>query len=209
MILYALPHSPYVRKVRVAAHEMGIAERLDCVEAHVFDPATPLLQDNPLGKVPALVRDDGTALYDSTVICQYLDTLHGGPRLFPPEGEALWQDLRRNALGDGLGHAATWNIRERYRADGERSPRYLSYYERGIARSLAALETEAAALATRFGIGAIAIACALSYVDLRYPDRPWRTAAPRLGAWYDTIRQRPSMIATPLGAYAGPLQPAP
>ena len=201
MILRSLPHSPYVRKVRVAAHEVGIA--LECVEAHVFDPATPLLGENPLGKVPALVRDDGSVLYDSTVICQFLDTLHGGARLFPPEGEALWQALRRNALGQ----AATWNIRERYRPDGERSPRYQAYYERTIDRSFAALEAEAPALAERFGIGEISIACAISYVDFRYPDRGWRRTAPRLGAWYDGVCRRPSMRATELQAYKGPLQP--
>ncbi|MCW5772874.1 MAG: glutathione S-transferase [Rhodospirillaceae bacterium] len=208
MILRALPHSPYVRKVRVVAHERGLADRIEIVETHVFDPATPLLAENPLGKVPALVRGDGSVLYDSTVICQYLDSLAGGARLFPAEGETLWQALRRNALGDGLGQAATWNIRERYRPDGERSPRYLAYYERVLDRSLASLDAEAEALAARFDIGAISIACALSYVDLRYPDRKWRAAAPRLGAWFDTVAMRPSMGATPLAPYAGPLQPA-
>ncbi len=208
MILRSLPHSPYVRKVRVTAHEVGLTQRLDCVEAHVFDPATPLLAENPLGKVPALVRDDGSVLYDSTVICQYLDTLHRVARLFPPEGEALWQALRRNALGDGLGQAATWNIRERYRAEGERSPSYQAYYERAIERCFAALEAEAPALSARFGIGEISIACAISYVDFRYPDRGWRKTAQRLGDWYDGVRARPSMRETELQPYKGPLQPA-
>ena len=207
MILRSLPHSPYVRKVRVAAHEMGLADRVEYAEAHVFDPATPLLNENPLAKVPALVRDDGSVLYDSTVICQYLDTLHGGARLFPPEGEALWQGLRRNALGDGLGQAATWNIRERDRPEGERSARDQAYYERTIDRSFAALEAEAPALAQRFGIGEISIACALSYIDFRYPDRGWRKTASRLGAWYDTARERPSMQATELQPNKAPMQP--
>jgi glutathione S-transferase len=193
--------------VRVAAHEIGLASRVVCVEAHVFVQATPLRGENPLGKVPALVRDDGSVLYDSTVICQYLDTLHRGARLFPPEGEALWQALRRNALGDGLGQAATWNIRERYRPDGERSPRYQAYYERTIDRSFTALEAEAPALSLQFGIGEISIACAISYVDFRYPDRGWRKSAQHLGAWYDTVRERPSMRATELKPYTGPLQP--
>jgi len=208
MILRALPHSPYVRKVRVVAHEIGIADRVAYAEAHVFDPATPLLGENPLGKVPALVRDDGSVLYDSTVICQYLDTLHKGPRLFPPEGEALWLALRRNALGDGFGQAATWNIRERYRPEGERSPSYMAYYERALDRCFKALEGEAASFGPQFGIGEISIACALSYVDLRYPDRAWRQFAPKLGDWYDTVSKRPSMAATPLKPYTGPLQPA-
>ena len=208
MILRSLPHSPFVRKVRVAAHEIGLAHLVECVEAHVFDPATPLLGENPLGKVPTLVRDDGSVLYDSTVICQYLDTLHEGARLFPPEGEALWLALRRNALGDGLGQTATWNIRERYRAEGERSPRYMAYYERALERCFAALEGEAPSFGRRFGIGEISIACALSYVDFRYPDRGWRKSAPHLGAWYDGVHQRPSMAATKLMPYHGPLQPA-
>ena len=208
MILRALPHSPYVRKVRVVAHEVGLVARIEDVEAHVFDPATPLLGENPLGKVPALVRDDGSVLYDSTVICQYLDTLHAGPRLFPPEGEMLWQALRRNALGDGFGQSATWNIRERYRPQGERSPSYMAYYERALDRCFKVLEAEASAFGTGFGIGEIAIACALSYFDLRYPDRAWRHFAPQLGDWYDKACQRPSMQATPLKAYTGPLQPA-
>jgi glutathione S-transferase len=207
MLLRALPHSPFVRKVHVAAHEIGLADRVDVVETHVFDPATPLLAENPLGKVPTLVRDDGTVLYDSTVICQYLDTLHAGPRLFPPEGEALWQALRRNALGDGLAQAATWNIRERYRPEGERSPRYQAYYERTIERVFAALEAEAPALASQFGIGEISIVCAISYVDFRYPDRGWRERAPSLGGWYDRVRVRPAMAATELRPYGGPLQP--
>jgi glutathione S-transferase len=207
MLLRTLPHSPFVRKVRVAAHELGLAGRIREAVAHVFDPATPLLAENPMGKVPSLVRDDGTVLYDSGVICEYLDVLAGGGRLFPPPGEARWRALTRAALGDGLSQAATWNIRERYRPEGERSPRYLAYYERTIDRCLAALEAEAAGFGDGFAIGEIAVAAALSYVDLRYPDRKWRAGHKALGAWFDRVARRPSMQATPLGPYAGPLQP--
>ncbi len=207
MLLRTLPHSPYARKVRIAAHELGLAERMECVEAHVFDPDTPLLQENPLGKVPSLRRDDGSVLYDSTVICQYLDSLDGEARLFPREGEPLWRELRRNALGDGLAQAATWNIRERYRPDDERSPRYLAYYERTIDRGCAALEREVPEFDEAFAIGRIAIAAALSYVDFRYPDRGWRERCPRLAGWYERVAARPSMRATELRPYSGPLQP--
>lgn len=211
MILRFLPHSPYARKVLVAAHETGQAGDLEIVEAHVFDPETPLLSENPLGKVPALVRDDGGVLYDSTVICEWLDARHGGPPLFPATGEARWTALRRNALGDGLGQAATWNIRERYRPEGERSEGYMAYYDRAIGRTLAALEAEAGpppAPNAAIDIGDIAIACALSYVDFRYPDLDWRAGQPALGAWADAVFARPSFEATPLGPYSGPLQPA-
>lgn len=210
MILRFLPHSPYARKVMVAANELGVIDTIEVIEAHVFDPETPLLAENPLGKVPALIRDDGSTLYDSTVICEWLDAQDGRNQIFPASGEARIQALRRNALGDGLGQAATWNIRERYRPDGERSDSYMAYYERTIDRCLAALEVEAddmAAANGRFDIGDIAIACAISYLDFRYPDRAWREQLPRLGAWVAQASQRPSMQATGLAAYDGPLKP--
>jgi glutathione S-transferase len=206
MILRFLPHSPYVRKVLVAAHELGAIDGIEIVEAHVFDPETPLLDENPLGKVPALIRDDGSVLYDSTVICEWLDAEDGHNRLFPAPGEARIQALRRNALGDGLGQAATWNIRERYRPENERSEGYMAYYERTIDRSLAALEKETPADG-RFDIGDIAVACAISYLDFRYPDRGWRERFPALGGWIAQALARPSMAATGLGPYSGPLSP--
>ncbi len=218
MILRFLPHSPFVRKVLVVAYETGQIDDLEVVEAHVFDPETPLLDENPLGKVPALILDDGVTLYDSTVICEWLDDRHvdnrGGRqkrvKLFPA-GADRWNALRRNALGDGLGQAATWNIRERYRPDGERSVTYMAYYERAIDRCLNALETECASGAPGYGetldIGAISIACALSYVDFRYAERGWRKHNPALGAWIDRIFTRPSFQATELVPYSGPLQP--
>jgi len=208
MILRFLPHSPYVRKVLVAAHELGVIEDIEVVEAHVFDPETPLLGENPIGKVPALVRADGSVLYDSTVICEWLVARAGDNRLFPVENEARIQALRRNALGDGLGQVATWNIRERYRPDGERSESYMAYYDRTIERCLTALEGEADGLGARFDIGDIAIACAISYLDFRYPDLGWRGRYSSLGSWFDeTALNRPSMAATPLAAYTGPLSP--
>lgn len=210
MILRFLPHSPYVRKVLVAARELGLIDAIEVVEAHVFDPQTPLLAENPMGKVPALIRDDGSALYDSTVICEWLDGEAGGNRLFPAPGEARIQALRRNALGDGLGQAATWNIRERYRPEDDRSDAYMAYYERTIDRCLAALDAEAAdhtAAEGRFDIGDIAIACAISYLDFRYPERGWRDQFPALARWSTAAFERPSMAATELGPYTGPLSP--
>lgn len=214
MLLRSLPHSPYVRKVLVTAHETGLLPRIEVVETHVFDPATPLLAENPLGKVPTLVRDDGVVLYDSTVICQYLDALAHAEkpgihsRLFPAEGEPLWHALRRNALGDGLALAATWNIRERYRPEGERSETYSRYYRRAIDRSLAALEAEAAqGMSPTLDIGDIAIACAMSYLDFRYSDLDWRASHPMLAIWCEALTQRPSFAMTTLGPYHGPRNP--
>lgn len=216
MLLRSLPHSPYVRKVLVTAYETGLMPRIEVVETHVFDPATPLLNENPLGKVPTLIRDDGSVLYDSTVICQYLDALASTERpgvrsrLFPAEGEPLWRALRRNALGDGLAQAATWNIRERHRPVGERSETYMKYYQRAIDRSFKTLEVEAGeGMNPTLDIGDISIACALSYIDFRYRDLDWRASCPMLATWYDSLLQRPSFEMTPLGPYSGPLSPSP
>jgi glutathione S-transferase len=206
MILRFLPHSPYARKVLVAAHELGQSDAFEVVTAHVFDPETPLQTENPLKKVPTLVLDDGQVLYDSTVICEWLDARDGGSRLFPA-GEARWDALRLNALGDGLGQVATWNIRERYKPENERSDTYIAYYERTLHRSLEALDGEVGGYGDAFQIGQISVACALSYIDLRYPDMDWRAVHPGLGAWYDRACERPSMAATPLGPYDGPVQP--
>ena len=102
MLLRYVPHSPFVRKTLVVVHEKGLADQIEVVEAHVFDPDDPIHQENPIGKVPSLVRDDGTVLYDSNVICEYLDSLGPGPMLIPVDGDARLVALRRNALGDGL-----------------------------------------------------------------------------------------------------------
>jgi glutathione S-transferase len=207
MLLRYLPHSPYVRKTLVVAHEKGLAERIEIVEAHVFDPSDPVHDDNPIGKVPALVRDDGSVLYDSNVICEYLDSLSPKPRLIPADGEARLIALRRNALGDGLSQAATWGMRERIRPEGEGSDTYIGYFDRTMSKCLAAADSEVTDVPDQPGLGEISIACALSYIDLRYPDLDWRGEYFPLGQWYELICQRPSMTATPLGPYDGPRNP--
>ena len=205
MRLYFLPHSPFVRKVVVVAFELGLTE-LSKVDVHPFEPDSELLRVNPIGKAPVLERDDGSMLYDSTVICQYLNMMYEGS-LFPADGEQLWSCLKLNSLGDGLAQAATWNIRERYRPDGERSDTYVHYYERGIERWFTTLEQEVDAVSDGVHIGGISIACALSYVDFRYPEMAWRQARPALGRWYDAFAARPAMQASQLQPYHGPLSP--
>jgi glutathione S-transferase len=104
MKLHWSPRSPFVRKVMIFAHETGLLDRLECVRTVVAMPAAnvDLLTENPLGKIPTLVLDDGTPLYDSGVICEYLDSLHAAAKLFPPQGSARWTALRWQALGDGF-----------------------------------------------------------------------------------------------------------
>jgi glutathione S-transferase len=207
VLLRFLPHSPFVRKTLVVAHEKGLADQIDIADAHVFDPDDPVHQDNPMGKVPALVRDDGSVLYDSNVICEYFDNLVPEPQLTPSNGEARLTALRRNALGDGLSQAATWGMRERIRPEGERSDTYIGYFDRTMSKCLAAANNEALDFPDQPTLGEISIACALSYIDLRYPDMDWRDNYTQLASWYEEFCKRPSMMATPLRSYDGPRNP--
>ena len=193
MKLHWSPRSPFVRKVMIAAHELGLVDRLSLVRTPVAMTTTnkALQADNPLSKLPTLMLDDGTPLYDSVVICEYLDTLHDGPKLFPSEPTAKWTALRRHALGDGLLELLILWRNEREREHP--SPVFLKTFQEKVDGSFATLEKDAAAIAaTPFGIGHIAIGCALSYSDFRFSDRDWRSDHPQIAGWHKTFSERPS-----------------
>lgn len=197
MKLHWSPRSPFVRKVMVAAHELGLIEQLSLVRTVVAMKATnkDLLPDNPLSKLPTLVLDDGTPLYDSVVICEYFDTLHDGPKLFPSDPNAKWTALRRHALGDGLLELLILWRNERER--DHPAPAFLTSFQEKYDASLDALEEDAADIAaTPFGIGHIAIGCALSYSDFRFPDLDWRSGHPQIAGWHKTFSERRSARAT-------------
>jgi glutathione S-transferase len=154
-----------------------------------------LLPDNPLSKIPTLVLDDGSSLYDSAVICEYLDSLHSGAQLFPAGGFARWSALRRQALGDGfLDLLLLW----RYERQREQpSQAQLDAFSTKYKATMQYLEQEASALdATPFGIGHIAIGCSLSYLDFRFLHLDWRSAHPQIAGWHATFAERPSAKAT-------------
>lgn len=193
-LLYA-PTSPYVRKVMAVAHETGQLEFID----PVFSLANPvgnndeLNADNPLGKIPVLITKDGP-LFDSRVICEYLDARSHGRRVFPKDGPARWKALQQQALADGLLDAA---LAARYEKlsrpqelqwDGWREAQLTK-----IRRALAAMEKDLPEEAT---IGAIGYGCALGYIDFRFSDIDWRSAHPLLGAWFGAFSERPSMHLT-------------
>lgn len=189
--------SPYVRKVRVLAMETGLADRIELAKVAVtpVGPDSALCADNPIGKIPTLVRDDGSALYDSRVICEYLDSLHDGSRMFPESGDARWTALRRQALADGILDAAVNTRYETFlRPENFRWPDWMDGQMRKIRRSLDVLETEP--LGDSVDIGTISIACALGYLDFRYADEGWRDTRPKLASWYDMFSSRPSMSET-------------
>jgi glutathione S-transferase len=199
MKLHWSPRSPFVRKVMVAAHERGVAGRITTVRtvAATSKPHAELMRDNPLSKIPTLVLDDGTVIYDSPVICEYFDTVGDteAPKLFPASGKARLTALRRQSLGDGFLDLLVLLRDERMRA--QPSAAHLSSAAVRKNAILDSLEAEAAELAAiPFGIGHIAIGCALSYLDFRYADEGWRESRPRLAAWHATFAERPSVRAT-------------
>jgi glutathione S-transferase len=187
MKLHWSPRSPFVRKVMIVAHERRLVDRLDCVRtvAAMTKPHAELMKDNPLSKIPTLVLDDGTALYDSPVICEYLDALDGQPQLFPLERSARMLALRRQALGDGFLDLLVLARNEHLRP--EPSDVYLASAAVRTAAVLDNLEREAEALA---------IGCALCYLDFRFADQDWRKRHPSLAAWHAAFAARRSVQAT-------------
>jgi len=195
MQLYFSPTSPFVRKVRVCAIEHGLGDRLTLVTVADLPPGT-IRTVNPLGKVPALVLDDGSVLYDSPVICEYIDALGGGGQ-FPKDGPARWTALRHQALGDGLCDAALRQVMENRRPEGDRHLDENEHQAKAVTAALDVMEAEAGELSSQtLTIGEIAIACALGYLDLRFAHQDWRAGRPSLEAWYDVVSLRPSMEAT-------------
>ncbi len=195
MKIYFSPASPYVRKVMVVAHELGLAdriERLPSAAGPVQRDAT-IRQDNPLGQVPTFFTDDGTVLYDSRVICEYLDDLGAGT--FFGAGPSRWRNLTDAALGDGLLGAA---LLARYEAVLRPEPLRWADWSRGQLEKVtdAVDRMEAMKLGSRLDIGTVTFACGLGYLDFRFPDLDWRAGRPNVTAWYADFAQRPSMVAT-------------
>lgn len=199
MRLHWSPRSPFVRKVMLAAHELGLADRIERVRTVVrmTRPNPALLPDNPLSKIPTLVLADGTVLIDSVVICEYLDTLAGGGILFPAAGPERWTALARHALANGLLDILILWRNERDKPEDKRLPELLDSFALKTRTALDRLEREAPDIAAaRFGIGHIALGCCLAYLDFRFPDLGWREGRPALAAWHESFLARPSAQAT-------------
>lgn len=198
MKLFYSPASPYVRKVLIVAQETGQSADVELVTC----AANPVNRDqavvalNPSGKIPALVLDDGTVLYDSRVICQFLDSLHAGEKLYPPTGSARWRALQREALADGMLDAA---LLARYetmlRPEALRWDDWTNGQMAKIDSSLNQMEKDASENQT-LDAAQIATACALGYLGFRFPHLAWRTNRPTLAAWFTEFSQRESMVTT-------------
>jgi len=192
------PASPFARKVRIVAREAGLIGRLEEIDTTVSPvaPNADLAAANPLVKIPALVLDDGSTLYDSRVICEYLDAVGGG-RMFPASGPDRWNALRLQSLCDGILDAAVLTRYElAVRPEALRWQDWVAGQRKKIDGGLAALEREQPSWGAAFGIGQIGAACVLGYLDFRFPDIDWRSAHPRLRAWFDEVSRRSSVKDT-------------
>lgn len=188
--------SPYVRKVRVAAREKGVQQQIEEILSNPFEREPKLLQANPLGKVPALILDNGQVLYDSPVICEYLDSLSAEPELLPTS-EQRWSVLRAQALADGVLDVAVAIVLERRRPESEQSPAAIKHWQEQIQASVKNMPEQLNAIAGSVNLGHIAMAVALSYLDFRHDELQWRkSAAPELGDWHSEFSGRQSMQDT-------------
>jgi glutathione S-transferase len=198
MRLFYSANSPFVRKVMVVAHELGLASAIefDPTGAHPIQRHPSLVAQNPIGKVPALVLDDGLQLFDSRVIAEYLASISDqGDTIFPAAGVKRWRVLTEQALADGLLDAALLVRYEETLRPAEQ--RWQPWAEGQMAKMTAALERmEASPVDPAPTIGSIAIGCALGYLDLRFPAMEWRKTLPKRARWFEAFAERPSMKAT-------------
>ena len=198
MKLFMSPASPFARKARIIVRELDLTR---LVEEISTNPATSeeLRKVNPLGKIPALVLDDGSALVDSRVICEYLNDLGGGkffptPGLWSQSSGGRWRALALQAVGDGIADAAVASIYERRRPEEQQNKDAIARYMKAVNSALDALER--ARFAETPAIGEIAVGCAIGYLDFRDVIPGWRETRPNLAAWYEKFAKYPSVVAT-------------
>ena len=183
----------------IALDEMGLLGRIQTVRTIVggTTPHAELMKINPLGKIPTLELDDGTVIYDSPVILEYLDTLHDGPRLYPVAWPERLTALRRHALGQGMLDTALPLLAENFRPPERQSEPHKGLWTAKLRACVDTLEHENLA-SDGFTVGHLAIGVALAYLDFRFADMAWREGHPKLAAWHETFNARPSVLAAPV-----------
>jgi len=198
MKLFSRPASPFVRKVRVMARDIGLVDKIDeIILASPEELKTEMPKYNPLGKIPALILDDGTVLFESKVICEYLDSLHGGEKFFPSELEVRWKTILLQGLADGIGDAVVTAWMNKF----NRPEKFV--YEPAISFQLVKVERGLLEIDGQVGgfdklgrIGPLSVACTIGYLDFRFPDFGWREQNLELANWYSRFCELPSMKAT-------------
>jgi glutathione S-transferase len=201
MILRSVPPSPFARKCFLAAAVLGLTGELKLEKADPNDDADSLRVQNPLGKIPALVLEDGSTLYDSRVIVEYLDHRAGGGKIIPSETKARFAALRLQALADGMTDAQILLVYEgRFRPPEHHVKKWTDYQAEKIRRGFVALEAEPPSLDAIPNVGQLALACFLGHRDLRFSG-DWRAAHPKLVAWLDRFASRvPAFAETKVAA---------
>ncbi|MBY0532084.1 MAG: glutathione S-transferase family protein [Xanthobacteraceae bacterium] len=187
LILRSSPPSPFGRKIKIAASILGLSDQIKIETTDTNDPSDSIRKQNPLGKIPALVLEDGSALFDSPVILEYLDALAGGGKIIPREGNPRWGALRLHAIADGIMDAALLQVYEkRFRPEEHWVAKWTGYQAEKVTRALDVLEAAPPPLPPVPDIGHIGLACALGYLDLRFEGK-WRAKYPKLVAWLDNF----------------------
>ena len=194
MRLFYSPTSPFVRKVMACAIARGLDGRIETIRSNPHESPPDLLEANPLSKVPCLLADDGLALFDSPVICEFLDSVGDAPALFPAAGLARWRALKQQALGDGVLDAAVGRRGEMAKPDEAARRAWMARQKAAIDRALDRLEADLPG--DGLDIGTITLACALGYLDFRFGAEPWRAARPRLARWFAGIAETPALART-------------
>jgi glutathione S-transferase len=190
------PVSPYVRKVRVVAHELGIDNAIELVPTTLRVDDPPFWAANPLAKIPVLTLEGGTSYFDSAVICEYLDATYGQHRLLAEAGPARWSALTTIALADGVTEAGMLARAEGLKAPELRSQEQIELQRAKVARGLDRLQDDVAEMAGEFDLRRIAAACAIGWLVLRFGKDEILSGRGQLLRWYETVAARPSMIAT-------------
>jgi glutathione S-transferase len=196
MKLFYTPNSPFARKVRVIIRERNALQSVEeIIQAPLEDPIE-LRTVNPLGQVPVLLLGDGAAIFDSPVICEYLDSTLPGPTFLAKQAKARWLSLRQQALADGLMAAGVATVFESLRPESQRSPWWINRWRKAIESGVDMLESEALAFGPSLSLGTIAAACALSYIGFRLPAVAWQDRAPQLARWAAGVLRRPAFMET-------------
>lgn len=194
MKLYFSPTSPYVRKVRACAISREIDGQIELIPTNPNESRTEFVAINPLAKVPALVTDDGLALFDSPVICEFLDSIGDSLPMFPTHGAPRWRALKLQAIGDGILDASVPRRGEMLKPQDDGRIAWIARQTAAVDRAIDTLESDPPH--QHIDIGSLTVACALGYLDFRFASQPWRDRHPKLAAWYLAFAQNPGIAQT-------------
>jgi glutathione S-transferase len=192
--LFYSPTSPFARKVIACAIAREIDAQLELIPTNPHVSPPDLTSQNPLSKIPCLVTEDGLALFDSPVICEYLDSVENALPLFPGHGGQRWRALKLQAMADGVMDAAVARRGEQAKPQEAARDAFMARQKSAVDRTLAEWEQDTPHKTV--DIGTISVGCALGYLDFRFAMEPWRAAHPKLAAWFEAFGAHPAMART-------------